>query len=95
MTQSVYILIPVHNRKAITLACLGHLRNLGAIDRYPIIIIDDGSTDGTAAAIRQSYPAMAIFGGPVASMRAWNMPTTKAQPIFSGSTTTPFLWPAL
>jgi GT2 family glycosyltransferase len=63
MTQSVYILIPVHNRKAITLACLGHLRDLGAIDRYPIIIIDDGSTDGTAAAIRQAFPSVTILPG--------------------------------
>jgi GT2 family glycosyltransferase len=63
MKQSVYILIPVHNRRGITLTCLQHLADLGAIDRYHIVIIDDGSTDGTGDAIKQQYPTITLLQG--------------------------------
>lgn len=65
MTQPplVYVLIPVHNRKATTLACLDRLEHNGDLDRYRVVVIDDGSTDGTAEAIHSKYPSVTILSG--------------------------------
>jgi GT2 family glycosyltransferase len=59
----VYIIIPVHNRKAITLQCLETLKNNGVLDKYNIVIVDDGSTDGTSQAITKQYPDVIILYG--------------------------------
>lgn len=63
MSQSVYILIPVHNRKAVTLTCLETLQRNGDLARYRVVVIDDGSTDGTAEAIQQAFPQVKILTG--------------------------------
>lgn len=63
MTDSTYIIIPVHNRKAITLSLLEILNRSQFLDDYHIVIIDDGSTDGTSEAIAQSYPQVTILKG--------------------------------
>jgi GT2 family glycosyltransferase len=59
----VYILIPVHNRRATTLKCLQALDRNGDLQRYTVVVIDDGSTDGTATAIRSQYPMVTILPG--------------------------------
>jgi len=59
----VYILIPVHNRRAITLACLESLAHNGNLTPYQIVVIDDGSTDGTAEAIHNTYPTVHLLQG--------------------------------
>ena len=61
--ENVYIIIPVHNRKAITLQCLDTLKKNGDRDRYHVIVVDDGSTDGTSEAIKSLYPEMVILAG--------------------------------
>jgi glycosyltransferase involved in cell wall biosynthesis len=61
--NSVSILIPVHNRKSITLKCLQTLQQNGSSERYRIIVIDDGSTDGTASAIQGFYPNITLLQG--------------------------------
>lgn len=61
--ESVYLIIPVHNRKAITLSCLDHLYTQGDAHRYHIVVVDDGSTDGTAEAIQQHYPDVTVLSG--------------------------------
>ena len=65
MTQkdSVYILIPVHNRQQITLRCLEVLSHNGDRGKYHIIVIDDGSTDGTSDAIQRHYPTLTVLTG--------------------------------
>ncbi|MBW4580199.1 MAG: glycosyltransferase family 2 protein [Tildeniella nuda ZEHNDER 1965/U140] len=65
MTQpeSIYILIPVHDRKAITLACLEQLDQQENLQRYRVVVIDDGSTDGTAEAIQRLYPTVFLLQG--------------------------------
>ncbi|WP_088241720.1 glycosyltransferase family 2 protein [Calothrix rhizosoleniae] len=63
MKESIYIIIPVHNRKQITLFCLENLQKIGDLDRYHIVIIDDGSTDGTAEAIHSQYPEATVLEG--------------------------------
>ena len=63
-TIRVEIVTPVHNRKAITLQCL---RSLSRIDRtgleVHVIVVDDGSTDGTSAAIQEQFPETEIIQG--------------------------------
>jgi GT2 family glycosyltransferase len=59
----ISIIIPVHNRKQITLKCLRNLKHLDILDRFQVIVIDDGSTDGTNIAIQQSYPEVILLEG--------------------------------
>lgn len=61
--KSVYIIIPVHNRKEITLACLNNLRDTGALEKYSVILIDDGSEDGTEDAVIAEYPSILLIKG--------------------------------
>lgn len=67
MTQGlirVEIVAPVHNRKALTLLCLQSLLriNSNGLD-VGIVIVDDGSTDGTSDAIREQFPYVDIVSG--------------------------------
>ncbi len=54
--------MPVFNRRDLTLQCL---RSLSRIDRtgidVHIIVVDDASTDGTAAAVREHFPDVEII----------------------------------
>ncbi|MCT7990844.1 glycosyltransferase family 2 protein [Laspinema olomoucense] len=61
--ESVYVIIPVHNRKALTLNCLEHLTKTGDYQRYHLLVVDDGSTDGTAKAIAAAYPDVTVLPG--------------------------------
>jgi len=42
--KSVYIIIPVHNRKAFTLGCLKNLKTNSDLQKYHVIVVDDGSS---------------------------------------------------
>ena len=61
--ESVYIIIPVFNRKETTLACLAKLEATGASKRYHVVVVDDASTDGTAEAIAAQYPETVVVAG--------------------------------
>ena len=61
--EHVYIIIPVHNRKNITLNCLENLKQCGNLERYHTVVVDDGSTDGTSKAIEAQYPDVVILKG--------------------------------
>lgn len=56
------IVIAVHNRKDITLHCLKQLDQQTYRD-FAVIVVDDGSSDGTSEAIRQLYPSTTIIAG--------------------------------
>ncbi|MEL6945455.1 MAG: glycosyltransferase, partial [Bacteroidota bacterium] len=53
----------MHNRKDITLKCLSRLKALGDLTRYSVIVVDDGSTDGTYEEIYESYPTVILLKG--------------------------------
>lgn len=60
----VEIVSPVHNRRELTLQCLRSLSRINQTNlKVHIIIVDDGSTDGTGEAIREQFPAVEIVRG--------------------------------
>ena len=61
--ESAYIIIPVYNRREITLTCLEGLKKNGDLQRYHLVVVDDGSSDGTKEAITESYPDVAVLTG--------------------------------
>lgn len=62
--RKIEIVTPVHNRREETIQCL---KSLGRIDRtglqIHIIIVDDGSTDGTAELVASEFPDVEIVQG--------------------------------
>jgi GT2 family glycosyltransferase len=61
-TPRVFVVIAVHNRLDFTRACLASLaeQSHGALT---IIVVDDGSTDGTSAMISNSFPNVEMLHG--------------------------------
>lgn len=64
-TQSprVFVVIPVHNRLAFTRQCLERLRRTEFAGTLTVVIVDDGSTDGTSAALAQDFPEVRVIAG--------------------------------
>ncbi len=60
--MNTFIIIPVHNRLFFTKSCLNALRNQ-TIKDFHIVVIDDGSTDGTAEMIYSEYPDVILLHG--------------------------------
>ena len=56
MTARVFILLPVHNRREITEHFIDSLLSQ-TYENYHLILIDDGSTDGTADMVGSKVPA--------------------------------------
>lgn len=60
----VEIVTPVHNRRKITLQCLQSISRLKADGlSIGVVIVDDGSTDGTGNAIREQFPDVDVVQG--------------------------------
>lgn len=56
------IIIPVFNRKSVTLKCIKQLY-AQVLDKMEIVIVDDGSRDGTFESISLNYPNVHIVKG--------------------------------
>lgn len=58
-----YVVIPVHNRQAITARCLQNLDRQGVFLWARVVVVDDGSTDGTAERVSRDYPQVFVGRG--------------------------------
>ncbi|GAB3032307.1 glycosyltransferase family 2 protein [Spirosoma pulveris] len=58
----IYIVIPVHNRRHYTIGCLACLSRQ-TITAQQVIVVDDGSTDGTSEQIRANFPTTIVLTG--------------------------------
>jgi GT2 family glycosyltransferase len=56
MNRSVWIIIPVHNRRETTRACLVNLGKLGLPADFLICVVHDGYTDGTTEMLAKEFP---------------------------------------
>ena len=59
--MKAYIIIPVHNRRNISLKCLQKLAEFQVFSMCQVIVIDDGSTDHTAEEIQKQYPQVILL----------------------------------
>lgn len=59
----VSVIIPVHNRRELTLECLAHLSEVTDVDSYDTVVVDDGSSDGTGVAIARNYEDVILLQG--------------------------------
>lgn len=60
--EKVFIIIALHNRLNYTKTCLKSLK-AQTYKKYSLIIVDDGSTDGTSEFIKRNYPQVQIIPG--------------------------------
>lgn len=58
----VYAVVPVHNRRVWTLRFLEWFTRQ-SYQHVVVLLVDDGSTDGTADAVRSAYPTVRILEG--------------------------------
>ena len=59
---TVHVVLPFHDRKAVTLGFARCLREQ-TYARYTLLLVDDGSTDGTAEAVRELVPGCQVLRG--------------------------------
>ncbi len=79
--KNIAVLLTCHNRKDKTLSCLQSLYNAELPDttKLNVFLVDDGSTDGTAKVVKESFPKVNIIQGTgnlywAGGMRlAWNV----------------------
>jgi GT2 family glycosyltransferase len=58
----IYIIIPIHNRKGMLKTCLECLQKQDMQD-FSIIVVDDGSTDGTDQMVQREFPNVILLVG--------------------------------
>jgi GT2 family glycosyltransferase len=58
----IYIVIPVHNRRRYTTVCLACLARQ-TVTQKRVIVVDDGSTDGTHEQIKEQFPETVVLTG--------------------------------
>ena len=63
--RTLAVLMTCFNRRASTLACLGRLGEQALPEdvRVQVYLTDDGSTDGTADAVREAFPEVHLMSG--------------------------------
>jgi GT2 family glycosyltransferase len=60
--KDIFIVIPVFNRWEQTRKCLAHLLD-GSFTDFQIVVVDHGSTDGTAKGLKNEYPDIIRVAG--------------------------------
>src|SRR5271166_1485177 len=66
MTLAFSIVIPTHNTRDLTMACLTSIER-GSPQSTEVILVDDGSVDDTAARVREVFPNVRIIRHPTAA----------------------------
>ncbi len=62
--MKIAIVIPVFNRKETTLNCLKQLESVDFCgNEIDVVVVDDGSTDGTEVAISEIFPVVTVLHG--------------------------------
>ena len=63
--KNIAVLLTCHNRKEKTLFCLNALYNCIVPENYvlEVFLVDDGSTDGTAQAVKENFSQVTIIKG--------------------------------
>ncbi len=59
----IAVLMTCHNRRDLTLACLRLLQRQDLFQGEDLFLVDDGSSDGTGAAVRALIPAANVIAG--------------------------------
>ena len=59
----IHIIIPVHNRLNFTIDCLNSLKKQDIYNQFNLIVVDDGSTDGTSEYLKKNFPEVKILNG--------------------------------
>lgn len=59
----IAVLMTCHNRRSLTLACLETLRDQALFDPRDLFLVDDGSGDGTGAAVQAMMPEAQVIAG--------------------------------
>lgn len=62
MSMNLFIVIPCHNRRELTGNCLASLQKQSYQD-FSVVVVDDGSTDGTSDMIRERFPGVHLLHG--------------------------------
>jgi GT2 family glycosyltransferase len=62
LSETVYILLPVHNRCDVTKRFIDCLK-VQTYTNFHLVLIDDGSTDGTAGMVREHIAAVTVIKG--------------------------------
>lgn len=71
MGERLVTVMASHNRRAKTLACLASLAAQVDVEvDVEVVLLDDGSTDGTAAAVAAAFPGVQVLTGD--GQRYWN-----------------------
>ena len=61
-TPEVAVVIPIHNGSDLTARCLASIR-ASSVSPSQVIVVDDGSTDGSADVIRKGFPEVVVLRG--------------------------------
>lgn len=65
--KSLSIIILTYNQRQFTLDCLASLGDLLDDETIEVILVDNGSKDGTVETVRQQYPQVVLIENPVNS----------------------------
>lgn len=64
MPAPLSVIVPTHDTRDLTLACLASVADSDGADDWEVVLVDDGSTDGTAEAVRRAHPRIRIVSRP-------------------------------
>lgn len=59
--ENLSIILVNYNTRDLTLACIGHLFKLGLPPKTELLLVDNGSADGSVEAIRSAFPQVRIL----------------------------------